>query len=402
MKNFFDENLLLQGETAKQIYNAIKDLPIIDYHCHLDEKAIYEDAKFQNIGQLWLAGDHYKWRAMRLCGVDEKYITGDASFHDKFIEYARIMPKLCGNPLYYWTHMELSTIFDIHEPLCEQSAESIWNKANEKIVDLSVCKLLKNFKVEYVATTDDPFSPLAYHGTIGNTSVCPTFRPDACFAKGVSKEELEKRLQFFVSKGCKIADHGFDSFEDTNNVEWLIEMCYKYNIALQLHFGTFRNVNEVAFKSIGKDSGFDIMRSAIDIDKLVELLSKLNAKLGGLPTIILYPLNDNYVKACATLCGAFRNVVIGAAWWFNDTVCGIKRQLKTASEYSALGTQLGMLTDSRSFSSYVRFDFYRRILSSFIAEKVDLGEYDVNSAISLATDIAYNNVKNMLASKGLK
>ena len=402
MKNFFDDNLLLDGDTAVRIYGEIKNLPIIDYHCHLDEKAIAEDAKFADIGQLWLGGDHYKWRAMRLCGVDERYITGDASYHDKFVAYARIMPQLIGNPLYYWSHMELAQIFDIHEPLCEQSAERIWKQANAKIADLSVCKLLDMFNVEYVATTDDPMSELTFHGKKGNTEVRPTFRPDGCLAAGVDKAVLEQRLQYFVSKGCKIADHGFDDFADTTNVEWLAEMCYKYNIVLQLHFGTFRNVNEVAFGQIGRDSGFDVMRSQISVDNLAHLLSRLNAKLGGLPDIVLYPLNDNYLKSCATLTGAFRNVRMGAAWWFNDTVCGIRRQLETVAEYSVLGSQLGMLTDSRSFSSYVRFDFYRRILSSFIAAKVDNGEYDENAAVNLAKDIAYNNIKNLLASKGAK
>lgn len=400
MKKFFDDNLLLDGETATHIYQQIKNLPIVDYHCHLDEKAIADNVKFENIGQLWLSGDHYKWRAMRLCGVEEKYITGEASYHDKFLAYANIMPQLLGNPLYYWSHMELAQIFDIHQPLCQQSAEIIWTEANTKLAEMTVGDLLKKFKVEYVATTDDPMSELTYHGKKGDTEVRPTFRPDGCFAAGTDKKLLEERLRYFVSKGCKIADHGFDDFEDTTNVEWLCEMCYKYNIVLQLHFGTFRNVNETAFEQIGRDSGFDIMRSSVSVDKLAQLLSKLNAKLGGLPDIVLYPLNDNYVKSCATLSGAFRNVRVGAAWWFNDTVCGIKRQLETVSEYSVLGTQLGMLTDSRSFSSYVRFDFFRRILASFIAAKVDNGEYDENAATKLASDIAYYNIKNLLATKG--
>ena len=400
MKKFFDDNLLLDGETATHIYQQIKNLPIVDYHCHLDEKAIAANVKFENIGQLWLSGDHYKWRAMRLCGVEEKYITGDANYHDKFLAYANIMPQLLGNPLYYWSHMELAQIFDIHQPLCQQSAESIWTEANAKLAEMTVGELLKKFKVEYVATTDDPMSELTFHGKSGDTEVRPTFRPDGCFAAGMDKKLLEERLRYFVSKGCKIADHGFDDFGDTTNVEWLCEMCYKYNIVLQLHFGTFRNVNETAFEQIGRDSGFDIMRSSVSVNKLAQLLSKLNAKLGGLPDIVLYPLNDNYVKSCATLSGAFRNVRVGAAWWFNDTVCGIKRQLETVSEYSVLGTQLGMLTDSRSFSSYVRFDFFRRILASFIAAKVDNGEYDENAAIKLASDIAYYNIKNLLATKG--
>lgn len=400
MRDFFDENLLLSGKTAEVIYNEIKSLPIIDYHCHLDEKAIANNVGFENIGQLWLSGDHYKWRAMRMCGVDESYITGNRAFKEKFVKYAEIMPKLCGNPLYYWTHMELAQIFDIHIPLNADTAEEIWNKTSEIIPSISTQSLLRKFKVEYVATTDDPMSQLTFHGKIGQTQVSPTFRPDACFAAGADKNVLEERLQFFVKKGCKIADHGFDGFGDTSDLEWLIEMCGKYNLALQLHFGTFRNVNTTEFLTAGRDSGFDIMRSEIDTDRLVAVLDKVNAKLGQLPTIILYPLNDNYTKACATLSGAFRNVIVGAAWWFNDTIGGIRRQLQTVSEYSVLGTQLGMLTDSRSFSSYVRFDFYRRILASFIADKVDNGEYPLDQAIRIAKDISYNNVNILLASKG--
>lgn len=394
---FFDEKLLLDGKTAEKIYSAIKDLPIIDYHCHLNELEIKQDKHFENIGELWLAGDHYKWRAMRLCGVDEAYVTGSKSFKEKFLKYAEIMPKLIGNPLYFWTHMELVEIFDIHEPLNAESAERIWEKANEVLKTVGVQALLAKFKVEYIATTDDPFSTLENHGDINGVKVRPTFRPDACFAKKVSKKALEERLDYFISRGCKIADHGFDDFDDTTNLEWLIEKCFEKGILLQLHFGTFRNVNTRAFESIGRDAGFDVFRSSIDVDKLARLLDKMLQKLGGLPNIVVYPLNDAYLRPLATISGAFPNVRVGAAWWFNDTVCGIKRQLETVSEYAVLGTNLGMLTDSRSFSSYVRFDFYRRILASFIGEKVDRGEYDETSAIALAKDIAYNNVKGVLA-----
>ncbi len=393
---FFDAKLLLNGKTAEKIYAEIKDLPIIDYHCHLNEFEIKTDKHFENIGELWLAADHYKWRAMRLCGVDEEYITGEKSFKEKFLKYAEIMPKLIGNPLYYWTHMELGEIFDIHEPLTAESAERIWNKANEVLKAVGVQALLAKFKVEYIATTDDPFSTLENHGDINGVKVRPTFRPDACFNKKVSKKALEERLDYFISRGCKIADHGFDDFDDTANLEWLIEKCYEKGILLQLHFGTFRNVNSKAFENIGRDAGFDIFRDHISTDKLAYLLDKMTKKLGGLPKIVVYPLNDAYLRPIATLSGAFENVRVGAAWWFNDTVCGIKRQLETVSEYAVLGTNLGMLTDSRSFSSYVRFDFYRRILASFIGEKVDKGEYDEKSAISLAKDIAYNNVKEVL------
>jgi len=393
---FFDEKLLLNGKTAENIYAEIKDLPIIDYHCHLNEKEIKADKHFENLGELWLAADHYKWRAMRLCGVDEEYITGGKSYKEKFLAYAKIMPKLIGNPLYYWTHMELVEIFGIQKPLNEDTAEEIWENANNTLKTLGVQDLLKRFRVEYIATTDDPFSTLEDHGDIDGVKVRPTFRPDACFAKKVSKKALDERFDYFVSRGCRIADHGFDDFDDTDNLEWLIEKCFEKCILLQLHFGTFRNVNSSALESIGKDSGFDIFRDKISTDKLAYLLDKMTRKLGGLPKIVVYPLNDAYLRPLATLSGAFENVRVGAAWWFNDTVEGIRRQLETVSEYAVLGTNLGMLTDSRSFSSYVRFDFYRRILASFIAEKVDKGEYDGCSAVALAKDIAYNNVKGVL------
>lgn len=394
---FFDKNLLLSSKEAERIYNQIKDLPIIDYHCHLSDKEIKEDKRFSDIGELWLAGDHYKWRAMRLCGVDEEYITGGKSFKEKFFKYAEIMPKLIGNPLYYWSHMELVEIFGIDTPLNKDTAGEIYERANAVLKDLSVSKLLEKFKVEYIATTDDPFSALENHGDVNGVKVRPTFRPDRCFAENVSKEELSQRLDYFISKGCKIADHGFDDFENTENLEWLIEKCYEKNIVLQLHFGTFRNINSTALSSIGRDSGFDVFRDYIATDKLAKLLDKMNTKLGSLPEIVLYPLNDACLRAVCAISGAFRNVRVGAAWWFNDTVEGIKRQLETVSEYAVLGTNLGMLTDSRSFSSYVRFDFYRRILSSFIADKVQKGEYDGSGAVALAKDIAYNNVKEVLA-----
>lgn len=397
MKEFFGEDFLLENESAKSIYAAIKDLPIIDYHCHLDDKAIKEDKRFSDIGELWLSGDHYKWRAMRLCGVDENYITGEASYREKFFAFAEIFPKLCGNPVYYWAQMELRQIFGIFKPLNKDTAEEIWTAANEKLKTLSVQSLLKQFKVEYIATTDDPFSTLENHGNVNGITVMPTFRADARFQEGVSKEELEKQLDRFVEKGCKIADYGFDLITETDeNLVWLIENCYKRNLLLQLHFGTFRNVNATMGRLCGKDSGFDIMRAETAIDNLVKILDRENTKLGGLPNIVAYPLNDYDLRALATLTGAFPSVKVGAAWWFNDTLQGIKRQLETVSEYAVLGTQYGMLTDSRSFSSYVRFDFYRRILSSFIGEKVEKGEYDEQAAVRTAKDIAYYNIKNIL------
>ncbi|MBQ8345234.1 MAG: glucuronate isomerase [Clostridia bacterium] len=397
MRDFFDSNLLLEGESAQRIYQEIRDLPIIDYHCHLNEKEIAEDKQYESIGELWLAGDHYKWRAMRLCGVEERLITGNASYHDKFLAYAAIMPKLIGNPLYYWTHLELQQIFGISLPLNRDTAEEIWKRANEVLQGLSVRSLLKQFKVEFIATTDDPESPLSYHGTVDGIRLTPTFRPDRCLAEGMDKKALEKRLDFFVEKGCRIADHGFDNVgEDTSDLEWLMEACADRGLLLQLHFGTFRNINSQAFSAIGRDAGFDVFRGTVNTDGIACVLDRMSGK-GKLPATVLYTLNDAYARPLAAISGGFRNVYMGAAWWFNDTVEGIRRQLDTVAEYAALGTNLGMLTDSRSFSSYVRFDFFRRILASYIGRKVDLGEYDGAAAATLAKDISYYNVKEILS-----
>ena len=280
---FFDENLLLSSPEAKRVYNQIRDLPIIDYHCHLSDKEIKEDKRFSDIGELWLSGDHYKWRAMRLCGVDEAYITGDTSYEEKFYKYAEIMPKLIGNPLYYWSHMELVQIFGIRTPLSADTARDIYEKANKVLKDLSVSKLLEKFKVEYIATTDDPFSTLENHGDINGVKVRPTFRPDRCFAEGVSKEQLSERLDYFISKGCKIADNGFDDFQNVENLKWLIEKCYEKNLVLQLHFGTLRNINAKAFASIGRDAGFDVFRDFVATDALAKVLDEMSSKLGSLP-----------------------------------------------------------------------------------------------------------------------
>lgn len=396
MKNFFDDTLFLKSKSAEKIYAAIKDLPIIDYHCHLDESAIAENKRFANIGELWLGGDHYKWRAMRLCGVDERYITGEATWQEKFFSYAAVMPKLIGNPLYYWTHMELKSVFNITEPLNEISAPRIWAQANKVLESVDVQSLLSKFKVEFIATTDDPESTLAKHGRYGGVAVTPTFRPDRCFAEGMDKKYLEKRLDHFVEKGCKIADHGFDNVaSDPADLEWLMAACYERDLVLQLHFGTFRNINSAAFSKIGRDSGFDVFRGTVDTDAVAKLLDKM-AGQGKLPRTVLYCLNETAVRPLAAISGAFPGVLIGAAWWFNDTLSGIRRHLDIVSEYAVLGTNLGMLTDSRSFSSYVRFDFFRRILADHIGDKVEAGEYDERSAVALATDISYNNVKEFL------
>ena len=441
MKEFFGSEVLLRSEAAKALYAEVKDLPIIDYHCHLNEKEIQADRGFDDLGELWLGGDHYKWRAMRMCGVDEEFVTGSASFADKYAKYAEIFPRLAGNPLYYWTQMELALIFDIHKPLGPDTAEEIRAAANRKLASVKVSDLLRQFKVEYVATTDDPVSPLAAHGQYGDTLVSPTFRPDRMInldegalselaeVAGIEtatldglKAALTARLDYFVAHGCRISDHGMDRLpaedcgeavaselytrrsELTAEERWTLSshllhfaaaLYAERNMVMQLHFATYRNVNTAMFGRVGRDAGFDIMRSEVDTDRLVVFLDTLNRQ-GKLPKTVLYTLNPACVPALCTLSGAFPRVRIGAAWWFNDTVEGIRRQIKLAAEYTALGISLGMLTDSRSFASYARFDFFRRILADVVGEWVDAGEYAMDHAKKLMYDVCYGNVKEFL------
>lgn len=440
MNTFFDKDVLLNGKASKIVYKEIKNLPIIDYHCHLDQKKIKSDATFQDIGELWLSGDHYKWRAMRLAGIDEKYITGNASFKEKFFKYASIVPMLIGNPLYYWTHLELQQVFGIYEPLNSDTASRIYEEANKKIKELSVRKLLKLFNVEFIATTDDPIDNLLDHGTYDNTKVTPTFRPDKLYslddnyldnlskASGIvinSLEDLKKaisnRLDYFKSKGAKISDHGFKDFpkayaneeeakelfinrrnlksEEKNKLfgyilTFLMKEYKARDIIVQLHFNVTRNINTNMFKKIGVDAGFDVISEASNISDVINFINRFSEE--ERPVMILYSLNLNLVRELATISGAFRNVYIGAAWWFNDTLFGIKHNLELISEYAVLGNNLGMLTDSRAFTSYSRFDFFRRILATFIGERIDRGEYPLDDGIKLAKNISYYNIKKLL------
>ena len=441
MKQFFGPDLLLNSEASKILYDGVKDLPIVDYHCHLNEKEIRDDRSFSDLGELWLGGDHYKWRAMRMCGVEETFVTGNADFSEKYAKYAEIFPRLAGNPLYYWTQMELSLIFGIHEPLGPDTADRIRATANETLATTRVSDLLSRFKVEYIATTDDPVSDLSAHGTYGDTVVAPTFRPDRIIGldetalseladvTGIATDTLDglkaaltARLDYFVAHGCRITDHGMDwlpaadcgataasdayARRDTlpadskwtltsHLLHFLAGLYAERGMVMQLHFATFRNVNTAMFGQVGRDAGFDIMRGGVDTDALVGFLDTLN-KQGKLPKTVLYTLNPACVPALCTLSGAFPNVRVGAAWWFNDSVEGIRRQLKLTAEYAVLGTNLGMLTDSRSFASYARFDFFRRILSDVVGEWVERGEYAMEHAQKLMYDVCYGNVKEFL------
>lgn len=437
---FFDNDLLIYNETGKKLYEKVKDLPIIDYHCHLDQKMIEADSTFSDIGELWLAGDHYKWRAMRLNGVDEYYITGGASYREKFIKYAEIVPNLIGNALYYWTHIELKQIFGIDKPLNGDTAAEIYDAANEKLKGMTVRSMLRDFGVSFIATTDDPVDDLLHHGVYDGINVTPTFRPDKLFmfeesyleklgeVSGVKIDTLDDlltalsdRLDYFVSKGCRMADHGMDTFPAdyaregearelfakrlTLTVDerealkgylliWLSKEYAKRGITVQLHIAVTRNVNPDAFALCGADSGFDVISEAPSVHNVLNFFSRISDS--ERPSTVLYTLNDSNLASMACISGAYRNVRMGAAWWFNDTVEGIRRNLKIISEYSSLGNNLGMLTDSRSFSSYGRFDFFRRILCNYVGDLVEKGEYDAGSAEALVENICYNNAKRMV------
>ncbi len=431
---FFSKDVLLSSEYAGQIYAQIKDLPIIDYHCHLDPHKIKADATFRDLGELWLAEDHYKWRAMRLCGVDEPFITGSASWREKFMAYAGIVPLLAGNPLYDWTHLELRQVFGITEPLNGDTAERIYKCANEQLKHISVSTLLRQYKVEFIATTDDPCDLLDAHGQYKNTVVSPTFRPDKLLSlDGAYLARLseivgfplrtladilraaEERLRYFVGHGCKISDHGFRHFPacypSADEAEALFaagkyeevfgylltelaRLYKKYNVIMQLHFDVLRNVNREMYEHSGADAGFDVIADGSRIEDVVAFLQQFSDD--ERPEIVLYPLNDCRLPALACLTGAFRHVRMGAAWWFNDTASGIRQNLSVIAEYSVLGTFFGMLTDSRSFSSYVRFDFFRRILSDYLGGLVGKGECDPAAARLLAERICYYNIKEAL------
>ena len=439
--SFFDENVLLGCDTAKELYRDVADLAIVDCHSHLDPRAIAKDAPLGDLGELWLAHDHYKWRAMRLCGVDERYITGDAPYREKFAVFARIMPLLAGNPVYYFCQFELKQIFGVTDALSADNAERVYEKCTEKLAGMRVSDLLAKYRVRLAATTDDPADSLEYHGIHGSTAVVPTFRPDryycpddaalARLGEAVGREirtlgdmldALTERLDFFVSKGCFMSDHGFefcpaaypsehranelfsrraalDADEKSELFGFILRALMieykKLGVTAQLHFAVRRNVNPGMFAACGADSGFDVIGDAPDVSAVERFLARFDD--GERPEIILYTLNDTALRPLAALCGAFRGVRVGAAWWFNDTKLGIRRTLETVAEYGAMGTFPGMLTDSRSFAGYSRFDFFRRILCGYVGELVERGEYAAEHAAELVGRICLGNVSDLAA-----
>lgn len=462
MKAFLDQDFLLSNETAKTLYHTYaKDMPIYDYHCHLSPKEIAEDKQYKNITEIWLGGDHYKWRGMRSNGLTEDYMTGNRTDKEKFMAYAKTVPYTLGNPLYHWTHLELQRYFGINEVLNEKTAESIWEKANALIAtkDFSAKNLIKRSNVKVICTTDDPVDTLEYHKQIAadetfDVQVRPTFRPDKAynidvdtFIPWISKlgdvvgyeinsadtliKALEERVTYFHEVGCRLSDHALDVVQyQTPNLDIANEVfkkglageamtydevaTYKGTIlnalgkayaklgwAMQIHIGALRNNSKRMYKNIGPDTGFDSIHDETFAAELSKFLDDLDTT-DELPRTILYVLNprDNYV--IGTMIGNFQGggipgkIQFGSGWWFCDQKEGMIDQMKALSSLGLLSRFVGMLTDSRSFLSYTRHEYFRRILCNLIGEWVENGEYpnDIEFLGSVVQDICYNNAVN--------
>ncbi len=461
MKQFMDENFLLQNDTAVTLYHkTAKALPIIDYHCHIQPKEIAEDRQFENITQLWLGGDHYKWRQMRSHGIDERFITGNATDKEKFFAWAETLEKLIGNPLYHWSHLELQRYFNCYKPLTRATAEELWNLCNREIQkpEFSTRNLMKKSNVELICTTDDPVDSLEWHKAIAedssfHISVRPTFRPDK--AINIEKPEfleylqqlsevstisidsfknlvqaLKNRIDYFDAHGCRISDHGLEyiMFEPASPKE--IEVIFASRVAgksitttevaqfktacmialarayaevnwtMQLHYGCVRNCNTPMFKALGADSGFDTINNYGSVTQMVDLFDALQQS-NELPKTILYSLNPSDNAPISTLIGCFQSGGIrgkiqhGSAWWFNDHKQGMIDQMVQLANCGMLANFVGMLTDSRSFLSYPRHEYFRRILCNLIGSWVEDGEFPNDQALleEIVTDISYGNAK---------
>ncbi|NLA73237.1 MAG: glucuronate isomerase [Clostridiales bacterium] len=460
MKKFMDENFLLSTKAAKELFSACKDEPIFDWHCHLSPKEIYENKKPNDITELWLLGDHYKWRAMRSFGISEDYITGDKSHYEKFKAWAALMPHLIGNPLYHWTHLELQRYFEIYEPLNEKTCDDIWERANNKIKQggFTPRELIERSNVFCVCTTDDSADSLEYHIKIKKdksfkTKILPAFRPDKALAieaytflpwvlelnntsgktvKDYSSliEILRERIEFFNSQGCKASDHGLTyvpfkraTANELNKIvkkaisgekleteeiekyktELLIFLGGEYakrDWGMEIHIGAMRNNNTAMFNKIGADTGYDSVGDDLMAHNLSRLLDSLEVD-GRLPKVVLFTLNprDNYVLG--SMLGNFQGttahskIQFGSAWWFNDHYDGMREQMKALMSLGVFSKFIGMVTDSRSFLSYPRHEYFRRILCEILGDLVDEGKYpaDMDFLSQVVKDISFNNAR---------
>lgn len=459
MNNFMDKDFLLDTPTAKKLFHDFaEEMPICDYHCHLSPKEIFENKQPSDISQLWLSGDHYKWRAMRSCGVDEKYCTGDASPKDKFIKFGETLQYCIGNPLYHWAHIELQRYFGITTPLNAKTANEIYDKANEAIAngDFRPQSLITKSNVKVVCTTDDPIDTLEYHKLLKTVDdfdcqVLPSFRPDkalnihldgfADYIKALSKAAdmeiksykdvitaLLKRCDYFDEVGCKVSDQAFDYvpfyIASDNEIEAvfqkamagekisqaegdkyrtpvLIALGKKYHEldwAMEVHIGAMRNNNARMFASKGADIGFDSVGDCEIAYTLSRFLDALDTN-NKLPKTILFNLNDKDNTVLATMLGNFQGteadskIQFGPAWWFLDTMDGMTNQMKSLGNLGVLGKFVGMETDSRSFTSYGRHEYFRRIMCRLLGRWVEDGwyAYDEDILKEIVQGISYNN-----------
>lgn len=460
MKQFNDADFLLETQVAKDLYhNHAAKKPIIDYHCHLSPEQIANDHKFRSITQLWLGGDHYKWRAMRTNGVEEKYCTGEETTDwEKFQKWAETVPYTFRNPLYHWTHMELKTAFGVEKLLSPDTAREIYDECNEKLrqPEYSARGLMRHYNVECVCTTDDPVSDLRYHKQLKQEGfeikVIPAWRPDKAMdlEKPGYKEYLnrlsevtnmeistfqslidamQKRHDYFNANGCRLSDHGIEEFYNEEYTDSQIEViftklrksvgittheirqyktCFLDRMAemdaetdwtQQYHYGAIRDNNTAMYNKVGPDTGFDSIGESNTAKAMSGFLNKLYAK-GKLARTIIYPLNPSANEMVAAMIGNFQGgcpgkIQMGAAWWFNDQLDGMTRQINTLSVLGLLSRFVGMLTDSRSFLSYPRHEYFRRLLCNILGNDVEKGllPYDKEILYRMVEDISYNNAR---------
>ncbi|MEI3139756.1 MAG: glucuronate isomerase [Lachnospiraceae bacterium] len=462
MKAFMDKDFLLSTPTAQKLYHDFaENTPILDYHCHINPKEIAEDRKFENITQVWLGGDHYKWRQMRSNGIDEYYITGSASDREKFQKWAETLEKAIGNPLYHWSHLELRKYFGYEGYLNGETAEEVWNLCNAKLQEdsMTVRNLIKQSNVKLICTTDDPVDSLEWHKVIADdktfdVQVLPAWRPDKAmnlekpeyldYLKTLSEvsgvevksfkdlmKALSLRMDFFASMGCCVSDHALEYVMYAPASEEEIEKIFagrlnggsvsredemkfktafmtavgkeyhKRNWVMQLHYGCKRDNNVFRYNQLGPDTGFDCINNYAPSAQMADFLNALSST-DELPKTILYSLNPNDNESIGTILGCFQGpetvgkIQQGSAWWFNDHKVGMMNQMISLANLGLLSNFVGMLTDSRSFLSYTRHEYFRRILCELIGGWVENGEYpdDYKALEKIVKGISFNNAVN--------
>lgn len=459
MKAFLDQDFLLSNETAVTLYHDYASkMPIVDYHCHINPQEIALDHKYDNITQVWLGGDHYKWRLMRANGVDERYITGDATDWEKFEKWAETLSKAIGNPLYHWSHLELQRYFDYHGILNKNTAQEVWELCNKKLADasMSVRNLIIRSNVTHICTTDDPVDTLEWHEQLDKDStfdvkVLPAWRPDKAMnlekeeyldyldtlskvsdvkidSFATLKEAILKRLTYFHDRNCRVSDHALDYimyapaseeiiaeiFQKRRSNQSLSQLevlqfktafmlfvgkeYHRMGWVMQLHYGCKRNNNTLSFHKLGPDTGYDCINTYAPSSEMADFLNALN-KTDELPKTIIYSLNPTDNAVIDSIIGCFQDssavgkIQHGSAWWFNDNNPGMREQMTSLANLGYLAGFIGMLTDSRSFLSYPRHEYFRRILCDMLGGWVENGEYpqDYDTLGKIVQDICYNN-----------